>query len=264
MFDSLAADYDQAGVPYFGRFGAELVNRSRLQPGYRVLDVGAGRGAVLLPATDDVGPTGHLTGIDLSEEMVRALRRDVAARGLVNVTVRVGDAEEPGVEPGSMDAVLAGLVLFFVPDPPRAVAAAHAALRPGGVIAFTTFGPLSQRWAEVYDVLMPLAPKAGQPRPGHGSPLWDDPNAITGLLADSGFVDVTVEDASYDITFDSPEHWFDWTWTVGIRALWLSMDDATREQARQAAIDVVGSFARDDGTVTMPEQLRFTLGRRGE
>jgi ubiquinone/menaquinone biosynthesis C-methylase UbiE len=263
MFDGLAKDYDQSGVGYFGRFGADLVRRAQIRAGDRVLDVGAGRGAAFFPAVDEVGPTGHVTAIDLSEEMVAALRRDAAARGLNNVTVAVGDAEDPDVEPASIDVVLAALVFFFVLDPTRALSAARAALRTGGRLAFTTFGPLTTQWAAVYDAVSPMAPNAGQPRPGHGSPLWDDPDAITAWLSDAGFVDVSVADETFDIGFDSPEHWYHWTWTVGIRALWLSMDESTRERARLTALDVVGSFARDDGSVTMPERLRFAIARRG-
>ncbi len=263
MFDALAKDYDQSGVAYFGQFGAELVRRAQIRPGDRVLDLGAGRGAAFFPAVDEVGPTGHVTAIDLSEQMVAALRRDAAAQSLHNVTVAVGDAEHPDVEPASIDVVLAALVLFFVPDPTQAVSAAHAALKAGGRLAFTTFGPLTAQWAALYDAVGPLAPDAGQPRPGHGSPLWDAPDAITTWLSDAGFVDISVADEAYDIGFDSPEHWYDWTWTVGVRALWLSMDETTRERARLTALDVVGSFARDDGSVIMPERLRFTIARRG-
>ena len=262
MFDDLADDYDQSDVSYFARFGADLVRRAGVAAGDRVLDVGSGRGAVLLPAADAVGSNGHVTGIDLSERMVQVLREELLERRVDNADVRVGDAEVPPVDDGAFDAVLASLVLFFVPDPARAIVATHRALRSEGVLAFTTFGPLSDRWQAVYDVVMPLAPKAGRPRPGHGSPLWDDPAAIAQLVASCGFTDIQVDEETFDIRFESPQHWFDWSWTVGTRALWMSMDEPTRQLAKAAALDVVGSFADEDGSIVLPEVLRFTIGRR--
>jgi len=44
-----------------------------------------GRGAALWPLAEAVGPTGHITGIDLADQMIAATRRDAAARGLSNV-----------------------------------------------------------------------------------------------------------------------------------------------------------------------------------
>ena len=44
-----AADVYDSVIPFFERFGARLVEVADLQPGESVLDVGAGRGATLLP-----------------------------------------------------------------------------------------------------------------------------------------------------------------------------------------------------------------------
>ena len=50
-------------------------------PGERVLDVGCGPGATTLPYAAAVGPTGHVTGIDISEPMLAVARSRVAERG---------------------------------------------------------------------------------------------------------------------------------------------------------------------------------------
>jgi len=48
LFDELASEYDQH-VPFFGAFGCGLVTWGGLQPGQRVLDIAAGRGALAGP-----------------------------------------------------------------------------------------------------------------------------------------------------------------------------------------------------------------------
>jgi O-methyltransferase/aklanonic acid methyltransferase len=74
-----AADVYDSVIPFFERFGARLVEVADLRPGESVLDVGAGRGATLLPAARAVGPEGRALGVDLSEEMVTLLRPSCTA-----------------------------------------------------------------------------------------------------------------------------------------------------------------------------------------
>src|SRR5690242_5059303 len=140
LFSLISEDYDQGEVEFFSKFATALVEFAELRTGERVLDVGCGRGAVTFPAAEAVGERGHVEAIDIAPGMVDLLASDLAQRGIVNVDVRVGDAEAPDVEAGSIDAVLASLVLFFLPDLGAALQAYRRALRPGGRLAFTTFG----------------------------------------------------------------------------------------------------------------------------
>src|SRR6266576_6371116 len=113
----IAATYDRVGVDYFEIFGRQLVATAHLAPGERVLDIGCGRGAVLFPAADAVGAQGQVTGIDLSPGMVQATASEVEHRGLNHVDVHVMDAQGPTLPTASYDVVLAGLAIFFLPDP---------------------------------------------------------------------------------------------------------------------------------------------------
>src|SRR5204863_5211695 len=120
-FDRAAATYDAVGVEFFGRIAGYLLDDVTLQPGERVLDVGTGRGAVLLPAAAAVAPTGHVTGIDLAPSMVSATQSDIGQLGITNADVRVDDAQEPALDPSSYDVVTASLVLFLLPEPATAL-----------------------------------------------------------------------------------------------------------------------------------------------
>jgi len=73
VFSRAAATYDTV-IPFFARFGAGLVERAPILPGDRVLDVGCGRGATLLPAAGRVGPTGTVLGVDLAPDMIVLLK----------------------------------------------------------------------------------------------------------------------------------------------------------------------------------------------
>src|SRR4051794_38294637 len=96
-FDEAAASYDTIGPEYFGRFGRRLVDLAEVGPGMRVLDVGCGAGAALVPAAEAVGPDGNVLGIDISAAMLDRARAAIKKHGLGNAEVRSGDAEIPGV-----------------------------------------------------------------------------------------------------------------------------------------------------------------------
>jgi ubiquinone/menaquinone biosynthesis C-methylase UbiE len=89
-FDRLAPDYDVEGC--FAYFGRRLVDEVGVEAGVHVLDVASGRGAVLFPAAEKAGSTGHVVGIDLSEGMVRATSDDASQRGIA-AHLHVMDAE---------------------------------------------------------------------------------------------------------------------------------------------------------------------------
>src|SRR5438132_439361 len=102
-FDNSADTYEQVGVEFFTRFGAELVARAAPAPGASALDLGCGRGHVLFPLAAAVGPTGHVVGTDLSPRMVELCAAEAADRGLAHVRVEVGDAGDPAFGAGSFD-----------------------------------------------------------------------------------------------------------------------------------------------------------------
>jgi SAM-dependent methyltransferase len=169
-----------------------------------VLDVGCGRGAVTFPAAEAVGAGGFVEAIDIAPGMVERLRVDAEQRGVGNVAVRVGDAEAPGVAEGSVDAVLASLVLFFLPDLGAALRAYRSALRAGGRLAFTTFGETSATWSAIEQRMAsflpdghPLREEAGGPQTG---PLASQ-DAIRGALTGAGYTDIVIEEREYPVRY---------------------------------------------------------------
>ena len=97
-----------------------------------------GRGAVLLPATEQLGERGTATGIDIAKEMLALTAAEIRRRGISNAGVRSMDAEALEFEDGAFDCITCGFGLSFMPDLGRALAQMRRVLRPGGRIAVST------------------------------------------------------------------------------------------------------------------------------
>jgi len=96
----------------------------------KILDVGTGPGIVAFLLAE----LGHdVTGMDLSEEMLRNAREN-AARFDLPVEFKKGDAENLPFEDKSFDAVVNRHVLWTLPNPEKAIAEWRRVLKPGGKV----------------------------------------------------------------------------------------------------------------------------------
>jgi arsenite methyltransferase len=106
----------------------------RIEPGARVLDVGSGAGTDSLVAAQMVGPSGSVTGIDMTPEMLAKSRANAAAMGLDNVTFIEADAERLPFDDDSFDVVISNGVIDLIPDKDAVFSEIFRVLVPGGRI----------------------------------------------------------------------------------------------------------------------------------
>ncbi len=111
-----------------GRVAA--VHALPLERGNRVLEVGVGTGLSL--ATYPRGT--EITGIDISEPMLRQARERAAETPDRAISIRRMDAQMMGFADDTFDHVLAPYVISVVPDPERVMAEISRVCRPGGSV----------------------------------------------------------------------------------------------------------------------------------
>ncbi len=128
---SMGDGYEQ----FMGRWGAQLaplyVAFAEVRDGDRVLDVGAGTGAVSL-AIEAAMPSSQVVGIDPSAELLEYGRRRAKS---ARVRFEVGDAQALRFDAGSFDKTVAQLVMNFIPDHEKALREMARVTRPGGVVS---------------------------------------------------------------------------------------------------------------------------------
>jgi ubiquinone/menaquinone biosynthesis C-methylase UbiE len=108
----------------------------RLPPGASVVDIGSGAGVDCLLAARDVGPTGQVIGIDMTDEMLERARSAAAEMGVQHVRFEKSDMERLPLEDASVDVAISNGVINLAPDKPAVLAEIHRVLRPGGRLHF--------------------------------------------------------------------------------------------------------------------------------
>ena len=114
-----------AGVAHPFHFGPP-------KPGETVLDVGSGARVDAIIAAQAVGPEGRAIGVDMTPEMLEAVRRNAERIGLDNVEFRKGLVERLPVAAESIDLVSSSRVLNLMVDKHGAYKQIARALKPGG------------------------------------------------------------------------------------------------------------------------------------
>jgi arsenite methyltransferase len=107
-----------------------------LKPGERVIDLGSGGGFDCFIAAGQVGPEGHVVGVDMTEEMLARSRAAASAMGLRNVEFRQGVIEALPAEDAWADVVISNGVINLCADKRRVFSEIMRVLRPGGRLQF--------------------------------------------------------------------------------------------------------------------------------
>jgi SAM-dependent methyltransferase len=108
-----------------------------LHEGDRVLDLGSGGGIDVLLSARRVGPTGHVVGLDMTDEMLDLARANARRAGAENVEFVKGVMEDLPLPDGTVDVVISNCVVNLSPDKPEVFAEIFRVLAPGGRIGIS-------------------------------------------------------------------------------------------------------------------------------
>lgn len=103
--------------------------------GEHILEVGSGSGILSRLVASHLASGGHVTGIDISPEIINLSREYAQKENLDNmITFEVGDAKNVKYPDGIFDAAFAARLLLYLEDPEDIVIELNRVVKPGGRI----------------------------------------------------------------------------------------------------------------------------------
>lgn len=261
-FDAAAAGYDTYGVTFFSAIATRLVQQAELCPGDRVLDVGCGAGATLIPVSRATTPTGQVTGIDLSAPMLQRAAAACAALRLGNVTLTRADATDPPYADASFDVVIGSMMIFLLLDPGRAVRAWLRLLRPGGTLAFSWNVAEDRDWAPVIAAVDSYVPSGSGFDAVLHHPPFNSLRAVEVMLTSAGYTDVTTLAETVETRYTGPRQWWAASWSQAPRVAWQHILPGQRTAARTAAFRLLRALVDPaDGSLIRRPTIGYTIAR---
>lgn len=174
-----AGNWDEV-APFIEKVGAPLLDALGLEPGMRLLDVGAGSGGnVAIPAALRGA---SVVASDLVADHFEAGRRRAAAAGVELEWVEADALDLPFAD-GSFDRVTSTFGHMFAPDHELAASELARVCRPGGAIGLACWTPEGL----IGDMFRTQGAYMPPPPPGFRPPLlWGSEEHVRGLLEPLG------------------------------------------------------------------------------
>lgn len=139
VFDESAKDFDTIGTPFFKYFGESLAYKVELDFNMKILDIGCGKGASLIPIAKKLGRSGEITGVDISQKMIEETNAIIKEEKLSNANAQFMDAEDLQFPDKYFDIVICSFGLFFFPDIQKAMDEIKRVLKNNGKFIFATW-----------------------------------------------------------------------------------------------------------------------------
>lgn len=173
-------------------FGSAAIAAAKAQPGEQVLDIGCGSGTTSFTLAQQVGPSGRVLGVDISEQLVEIAR--AAIPDGTPIAFRCADAATAALPHGQFDLLFSRFGVMFFDDPVAAFAHMRSALKPGGRAAFICWrGAQENDWvrlpmAAIRDIVQPAPADPNAPGPF----AFGDRQRLADILDAAGFTAIYI------------------------------------------------------------------------
>lgn len=168
-------------------YGAKNIDRWNIevldpQPGNEILDVGCGAGKQCFLYSDYTKGLAHITGGDISEELLGKARAKQTERGDKNIDFQFLDFNKTfAFGADSFDFVSSAFAIYYANDLQFTFKEARRVIKPGGRLFVT--GPLPENKQMFYEIISEATNQAIPPMPGSSRFKSEILNTISSLFA---------------------------------------------------------------------------------
>jgi ubiquinone/menaquinone biosynthesis C-methylase UbiE len=181
---------------------ADLIRFAALRPGERVLDVACGTGVVARLASQEVGATGTVAGLDVNPGMLAVARS--ATPPDMFIEWHEASAEAMPLPDASFDVVLCQMGLQFMPDKHAALSEMRRVLVRGGRLILNVPGPAPRLFTIMGEALARHVDAEAAGFVNHVFSLHDTAE-IQNLVGGASFHDVSVQSDTKPLRLPEPK-----------------------------------------------------------
>jgi SAM-dependent methyltransferase len=242
------ANYEHFFVPAIGApLATDLIRLAALRPGERVLDVACGTGVVARLASQQVGATGTVAGLDVNPGML-AVARSATPPGMP-IEWHEASAEAMPLPDASFDVVLCQMGLQFMPDKHAALREMRRVLVRGGRLILNVPGPTPRLFTIMGEA---LARHIGVEATGFVNYVFSlhDTAEIQNLVSGAGFHAASVQADTKSLRLPAPEE-FLWQYvhSTPLASTVAQVDDERRGSLERDVVAKWQDFVNDRALV---------------
>jgi len=258
LFTKVSKGFDQSGPQFFGYYGKVLTQIASIEKGSKILDVGCGRGASLIPAAELVGKSGKLIGIDIAKGMIDHLEKDVKRLNLTNVELVAGDVEDLELI-DEFDVILCGFSITSFPDVDAAFNKLRKLLRPDGKIVVSNWHKDAHKGWEWMSKAIGDHTTKDNPLLKTSGVEYEFGTAETMqiFLEKMGLKNVEVKVVEKLFYFKNEEDWWQTSLNNGMRAVLDRMEGLALENFKKTAFKKLSEMNTSEG---IPYPVKVVLG----
>lgn len=259
-FNLASVGYDLQPIRFLALTARRLVELAEIENGETILDVATGTGAAAIAISPLVGANGRVIGIDLAQDMLKVAQHNITATNITNIELQLGDGENLSFNSNSFDKVICASGIFFFPDMLAGLRDWLRVTKPGGVVAFSSFGesafaPMREMYAnriQNYGVELPKS---------RGFQRLNTADKCRELMQEAGIATIDIYQEQLGYYLGNINDWWNIVLHTGFRHSLEQIEPEKLEQFKTEHLAEVEKLATDKG-IWLDVPVLFAIGRK--
>ena len=175
--------------------GEAALNKLNFNEEENVLDIGCGCGNTTLNIAKKIGPTGQVTGLDISEPMLKRAKESAVEMSITNTSFKCIDVQTEDLGDQIYSAAFSRFGVMFFEDSIAAFKNINKSLISGGYLSFVCWqSPAVNPWQSLFIQEVKKFLDLPSPPPRSPGPFaFMESEYVSSILEESKFQDITIE-----------------------------------------------------------------------
>ena len=175
--------------------GEAALNKLNLNEGENVLDIGCGCGHTTLNIAKRISPDGQVTGLDISEPMLKRAKESANEMSISNASFNCVDVQTDDIGEEVYSAAFSRFGVMFFEDPIAAFRNINKSLITGASLSFVCWqSPALNPWQSLFIEAVKKYVDLPSPPPRSPSPFaFMESEYVSSILEESNFQNIMIE-----------------------------------------------------------------------